>query len=119
MGIATASTVRSETQGSRAVQYFTTDAVAAADTVFNFGFVPDVVRFVNLTDRIQDEWFAGVPAGYALHTVAAGAVTYVTTGGITVATAGNAAGTVQEGDITIPAALMVASKTFVIVAETV
>lgn len=118
MGISTSATVRSETQNSRAVQFFSTDAVAAAATTFNFGFVPDVVRFVNLTDRIQDEWFAGMPAAYALHTVAAGAVTYVTTGGITVATAATAAG-VNEGDITIPAALMVASKDFVIIAETV
>ena len=119
MGISTSATVRSETQGSRAVQFFSTDAVAAAVTTFNFGFVPDIVRFVNLTDRIQDEWFAGMPAAYALHTVAAGAVTYVTIGGITVAAAGNAAGTVNEGDITIPAALMVASKDFAIIAETV
>lgn len=119
MGIATSSTVRSETQCSRAVQYFTTDAVAAANTTFNFGFVPDVVRFINLTDRIQDEWFAGMAADSALHTVAAGTVTLAASGGITVASAGNAAGTVQEGDITILAALMVASKSFVIVAETV
>ena len=119
MGIATSAVVRAETHGSRAVQYFTTDAVAAAVTVFNFGFVPDIVRFINLTDRIQDEWFAGVPADYALHTVAAGAVTYVTSGGITVSAAVNAAGTVQEGDISIPAALMVASKSFAIIAETV
>ena len=119
MGISTSAIVRSETQGSRAVQFFSTDAVAAAVTVFNFGFVPDIVRFVNLTDRIQDEWFAGVPADYALHTIAAGTVTYVTTGGITVSAARNAAGTVNEGDISIPAALMVASKDFAIIAETV
>lgn len=117
MGIATSSTARNEGITSRVIQYFTTDATAAATTVFNFGFVPDHVRFINLTDRIQDEWFAGMAADSALHTVAAGTVTLATSGGITVATAANAAGTVQEGDISIPAALMVASKSFAIVAE--
>jgi hypothetical protein len=108
---------RSENVLSRAVQYFTTDSATAADTVFNFGFVPDRVRFINLTDRIQDEWFAGMAADTALHTVAAGTVTLATSGGITVNTAANAAGTVKRGDISIPAALMVASKSFVIMAE--
>lgn len=117
MGIATSTVARNETVSSRAVQYFTTDGSAAAATVFNFGFVPDMVRFTNLTDRIEDEWFAGMAADSALHTIAAGTRTLATSGGITVAAAANAAGTVQEGDITIPAALMVASKSFVIVAE--
>lgn len=117
MGIATSSTVRNEQVTSRAIQYFTTDAVAAVNTTFNFGFVPDHVRFINLTDRIQDEWFAGMAADSALHTVAAGTVTLAVSGGITVASAANIAGTVQEGDVTIPAALMVASKSFAVIAE--
>lgn len=117
MGISASSTKRNVGVTSRVVQYFTTNGDAAADTTFNFGFVPDRVRFVNLTDRIEDEWFAGMAAGYALHTVAAGTRTLATTGGITVYDVANAAGTVAEGDVVIPAALMVASKSFVIVAE--
>lgn len=117
MGIATASTVRNEGITSRAIQYFTTDGVAAVDTVFNFGFAPSHVRFINLTDRIEDEWFAGMGDAAALHTVAAGTRTLVASGGITVSAQRNAAGTVNAGDILIPAALMVASKSFVIIAE--
>lgn len=117
MGIATLTVARNEGITSRAIQYFTTDAVAAAATTFNFGFVPAHVRFINLTDRIEDEWFAGMAADSALHTIAAGTRTLATSGGITVAAAGNAAGTVSAGDITIPAALMVASKSFAIIAE--
>lgn len=117
MGIATTSTARNEGITSRATQYFTTDAVAAADTVFNFGFAPSRVRFINLNDRIEDEWFVGMTNPGALHTVAAGTRTLVGAGGIAVAEQANAAGTVSRGDITIPAALMVASKSFVIIAQ--
>lgn len=108
MGIATSAINNSQGVVNRTIQYFTTDAVAAADTTFSFGFKPRYVRFANLTDRIQDEWFEGMANGYALHQVAAGAVTYVTTGGITI----NA-----DGTVTIPAALMVASKAFAVIAE--
>lgn len=108
MGIATSVINKSVGIFTKTIQFFTTDAVAAADTVFAFGFKPRAVRFINLTDRVQDEWFEGMPNGYALHTVAAGTVTYVTTGGITI----NA-----DGNVSIPAALMTASKSFVVVAE--
>jgi len=37
-----------------------TDAVAAAAATITLGFAPRVVRFHNLTDRISDEWFAGM-----------------------------------------------------------
>ncbi len=117
MGIATSSVARNEGITSRAINYFTTDAGAAAATTFNFGFVPDRVRFVNLTDRIEDEWFAGMAADSALHTIAAGTRTLAGSGGITVRSAPAADGSYQEGDVVIPAALMVASKSFVIVAE--
>lgn len=40
---------------------FVTDAVAAAAATFTLGFAPRYIRFVNLTDRIQDEWFEGMP----------------------------------------------------------
>lgn len=93
---------------NRTIEYFTTDAVTAAETSFSFGFKPRMVKFVNLTDRITNEWFEGMAAAYALKTVAAGTRTLETSGGITVNT---------DGTVTIPAALMVASKSFVVIAE--
>lgn len=117
MGIATSSVARNEGVTSRAIRYFTTDAVAAADTTFNFGFVPAHVRFINLTDRIEDEWFAGMASPAALHTIAAGTRTLVGAGGLSVTALSNEAGTAVAGDILVPAALMVASKSFAIIAE--
>jgi hypothetical protein len=108
MGIATSAINNSQGVVNRTIEYFTTDAVAAVDTTFAFGFKPRMVKFVNLTDRITNEWFEGMAAAYALKTIAAGTRTLEVTGGITV----NATGTV-----TIPAALMVASKSFVVIAE--
>jgi hypothetical protein len=54
--------------------------------VFQTGFTPRFVKFINLTDRIQDEWFDGMTADYSLHTVAAGTVTLATSGGISIDT---------------------------------
>lgn len=108
MGIATSQVNNAAGIVNRSIKYFTTNGDAAADTTLNFGFKPRLVQFINLTDRITDEWYEGMAAGYALHTVAAGTRTLVTTGGITV----NA-----DGTVTIPAALMVASKSFAMVAE--
>lgn len=108
MGIATSVVNKSVGIFTKTIQYFTTDAVAAADTVFAFGFKPRSVRFINLTDRIQDEWFEGMANPGSLHTLAAGTATLVGAGGITI----NA-----DGNVSIPAALMVASKSFAIIAE--
>lgn len=88
---------------NRAVGRVVTDSGAAANTTFTVGFVPRVVRFHNLTDRISDEWFEGMAAYEALHTVAAGTVTLETTNGISVGT---------DGTFTVKAATIVASKTF-------
>lgn len=115
--------------------FLTTDSTTAVKTYFHCGFLPRVVRFVNLTDRIEDEFFAGMTADYALHTVAAGDKTFVTSGGITLedGTAVSVANSVVMPDGTlvlmpasggvqyvqgfsVPAALMVASKSFAVVA---
>lgn len=85
-----------------AVGKVVTDAGAAAATTFTLGFAPRKVRFVNLTDRIVDEWFEGMASASSLHTVAAGTVTLETTNGIAVS--GNT--------FTVTATTMVASKTF-------
>ena len=87
--------------------YFTTDASAAAATTFTLPFAPTRIKFVNITDRIQDEWFTGMAAANSLHTVAAGTLTLETTNGITVS--GNT--------FTVTATTMVASKTFVVYAS--
>lgn len=114
----------------------TTDATAAVKTYFHCGFLPRYVRFDNITDRIMDEFVVGMTADEAVHTVAAGARTLVGSGGITleegtavsvalsVVVPGTgslvllpASGGVQYvTGFSVPAALMVASKRFIVVA---
>jgi hypothetical protein len=93
----TASAIRNHAVG-KAV----TNADSATAATFTVGFTPRVVRFHNLTDRISDEWFEGMAAASALHTVAAGTRTLETSNGITVG----------EDGFTVNATTMVASKTF-------
>lgn len=88
---------------NHAVGRVVTNADAAADTTFNPGFVPRVVRWVNLTDRITDEWYEGMAADSALETAAAGTRTLETSGGITVNT---------DGTFSVDSTIIVASKTF-------
>ena len=108
MGIATSAINASNGVLNRTIQAFTTDAVAAADTTFNFGFKPRLVKFVNLTDRIAEEWFEGMAATNVLHTVAAGTRTIDANSLIVVN---------SDGTVTVKASAMVASKSFVIIAE--
>ena len=60
MGIATQTLTNAAGVINDCIMAFTTDAVAAADTVFNFGFKPRMVRFVNLTDRLTSEVVEGI-----------------------------------------------------------
>lgn len=108
MGIATSTINASNGVLNRTVQAFTTDAVAAADTTFNFGFKPRLVQFINLTDRITEEWFEGMAATNVLHTVAAGTRTIDANSLIVVN---------SDGTVTVKASAMVASKSFVIIVE--
>lgn len=96
---------KSQTMGvaNHAVGQIVTDSGSAVDTTINVGFVPRVVRFHNLTDRISDEWYEGMSAFNSLHTVAAGTRTLETTNGISVDTNGN---------FTVKAATILASKSF-------
>lgn len=87
---------------NQAVGQVVTDAGAAAAATFTCGFLPRVVRFHNLTDRISDEWFEGMAAASSLHTVAAGTRTLEATNGITLTANG----------FTVTATTMVASKSF-------
>lgn len=97
--------------------YVVTDAGAAADTNFQLGFKPRYVKWVNLTDRIIDEWWDGmaVDGSAGLHTVAAGTITLGGSGEIIV---GANIGKSSENPsvFTIPAALIPASKSFAWVA---
>lgn len=85
-----------------AVGQVVTDAGAAADTTFTCGFKPRYVKFVNLTDRIVDEYFEGMTASNSLHAVAAGTLTLETTNGITITANG----------FSVKAATILASKSF-------
>lgn len=45
---------------SFAVGHITTDAAAAVAQTIQLGFAPRKIKFVNLTDRITDEWYEGM-----------------------------------------------------------
>lgn len=115
--------------------FFTTDATAAVKTYLHAGFLPRYVKFINLTDRIVDEFVAGMAADNSLHTVAAGTITLAASGGITlenntlVSVANSvimpdgtlvlqppASGQQYVMGFSVPAALMLASKSFAVIA---
>lgn len=115
--------------------FVTTDSTTAVKTYFHCGFLPRYVRFINLTDRIGNEFIAGMTADYALKTIANGTVSLETSGGITledgtavsvalsvVMPDGALALTPASGGVqyvqgfSVPAALMVASKSFGVIA---
>ncbi len=68
---------------NRAVGRHINDAAEAAFTK-TVGFQPRYVKVVNLTDRIQGEWYEGMAADSMIKTVAAGTRTLVTSDAITV-----------------------------------
>lgn len=86
-----------------------TDGGAAAAVTIQLGFAPRRFKFVNLTDRITDEWFEGMAANTALHEVAAGTKTLEAVNGITV--------NVAARTVALTAVTVLASKTFYWVAE--
>lgn len=92
---------------NKTVNKFDTDSATAAAVDVAFGYAPRKVTLVNLTDRITHEWYEGMTSGYSLKTVAAGTRTLETSGCIGV----------TGSTITLPAALLVASKSFVLVVE--
>lgn len=115
--------------------FLTTDATAAVKTYFHVGFLPRYVIFDNITDRIRDEFVAGMAVDNSIHTVAAGTRTLAASGGITLEnnTLVTVASSVVMPDGTlvlqplangqqyvlgfsVPAALMLASKSFIVIA---
>ena len=76
-----------------------------ATTTVTLGFTPRVIRVVNATDRITDEYFEGLAASNVIHTVAAGTRTLDTGGHITIGTTFN--GFTIHADAAINAKLIV------------
>ena len=71
------------------ITYPATSIVAADSTVIACGFKPRYVQWVDVTSRIQIEWFEGMAANTCIKTAAAGTRTLETTnGGITVSDTG-------------------------------
>jgi hypothetical protein len=102
MAITTNTQSNSNGVNNFAIGKIVTDAGAAAAATISLGFTPRYIRFVNLTDRITDEWFEGMASASSLHTVAAGTMTLETTNGIAV----------SGPSFTLTATTLVASKTF-------
>lgn len=84
------------------------DTGTTADTAFTLGFKPRVVRWHNLTDRISDEWFEGMAALSAIHTVAAGTRTLSVSLGPTV----NAGSATVGAGFTMPVASVITTKQY-------
>lgn len=85
------------------------DAGGAVVATISCGFVPRIFRIHNITDRISYEWYSGMTNPGAVKTVAAGTRTLETTEGPTFGTV--AAGTADQ--VSVPASIILASKTFV------
>lgn len=85
-----------------AVGKIVTDAAAAAAATITLGFKPRYIKFINLTDRIVDEWSEGMASASSLHAVAAGTLTLEATNGIAV----------DGNTFTLTATTLVASKTY-------
>lgn len=96
------------------VVFGATAIVAADSTRIVTGFRPRRVRWVNLTDRIEGEWFEGMADNGCLKTVAAGTRTFEVTGG-------NGGITVDDKGFRVlqnaTLALVLASKTCYFIAE--
>lgn len=85
------------------------DAGGAVAVTLSIGFVPRVFRVHNATDRISYEWYDGMTNPGAIKTAAAGTRTLETTEGPTIGTITAS----TDGTVTIPATIILASKTFV------
>lgn len=80
------------------------DAATPAAASLTTGFVPRAVKWLNLTDRIQYEWYEGMAADTTLKTVANGTRSLETTDGITVSS--------TTGVITIDADIILQNKQY-------
>jgi hypothetical protein len=84
------------------------DAASPAAASITLGYVPRYFRWVNVTDRIEWEWFDGAANGTTLKTVAAGTRTLDTADvAISVSSVNQSSGTV-----TIAAAAILQNKQY-------
>lgn len=113
MAVTIASQANSESVVNIATFKLTSDAGAAAAYILPLGFVPRRVKIVNITDVLLDEWMDGMAANTALHTVGSTGVTTATTG-ITVNQPANDGSGLS---VTFSAGIMLANKTFHVIAE--
>lgn len=104
MPTSTNSQTNSNGVSHRACGQIVTTSASAAALAIQLGFVPRTFKFVNATDRIQDEWYEGMASASSIHTVAAGTVTLELTNGIAV--------DATLKTVTLTATTMVASKVF-------
>lgn len=107
MAVTVVSQNNSESVANMASGKLTTDAATAAAYTLNLGFSPRYFCIVNITDVLVDEWFDGMGANTAIHSVGSTGVKTSTTG---ITNNG-------DGTVTIAAAIMIASKTFHFIAE--
>ena len=70
--------------GKYALIKFVDDAASPAAYVATVGFTPTYVRYLNLTTRVEYEWYTGMAATHTLKSVAAGTRTDDTATAITV-----------------------------------
>jgi hypothetical protein len=86
-------------------------SIAAGVMTLTLGFVPTYFKIVNVTDRVQQEWYAGMNSGDYIETAAAGTVSLETDDKVVVAirtgsggsssSAGGTADTTPSGVVTI------------------
>lgn len=107
MAVTTNTQVNADGILKRAQGVVVTDGGAAAALTITLGFAPTHISFHNVTDRISEEWFTGMASASSIHTIAAGTRTLETTNGVAVS--GNT--------FTVTAVTMVASKSYVWLAE--
>jgi hypothetical protein len=113
MATTVVSQANSESVVNIATFKLTTDAATAAAYTLALGFTPRRVKIVNITDVLTDEWMDGMGANTALHQVGSTGVVTSTTG-ITVNPPANDG---SGNSVTFAAAIMIASKTFHVIAE--
>jgi hypothetical protein len=85
------------------------DAGGAVAVVLSLGFDPRTFKIMNVTDSISYEWNFGMTNPGATKQVLAGTRSLQTTEGPTIGTA--ALGTL--GQVSVPATIVLASKTFI------
>lgn len=88
------------------------DAGAPAAYVGNPGFRPKHVTVINLTDRIQWDWYQGMAVGSCIKTVAAGTRTLDVANELSVVTAEG-----SQPSITLAAAVTLQNKQYQIIAR--